>query len=72
MARYQVGELYGEDVVTSCEADAQDALAAAEAVTGKVISPRAFQQHWFRVVDDGGSVNEFGLDQEQQPSDFAK
>lgn len=72
MARYHVEELYGEDVITSCDADAQDALAAAEAVTGKVISPRVLQEHWFRVVDGGGSVHEFSLDQEQQPAEFAK
>lgn len=43
MARYQVEELYGEEVVTSNDADAENALAAVEAVTGKVISPRALQ-----------------------------
>jgi hypothetical protein len=72
MARYQVEELYGEEVVTSNDADAENALAAVEAVTGKVISPRALQEHWFRVVDEGGSVHEFSLHQEQQPTDFAK
>ena len=72
MARYHVDELYGEEVVNSRHADAEDALAAVEAVTGKVVSPRALQEHWFRVVDEGGSVHEFSLDQEQQPADFAK
>lgn len=72
MARYQVDELYRDEVVTSRDADAEDALAAVEAVTRKVISPRALQEHWFRVVDEGGSVHEFSLDQEQQPADFAK
>ncbi|RJT31900.1 hypothetical protein D3227_28100 [Mesorhizobium waimense] len=72
MARYHVEELYGEEVVTSRDADANDALAAVEGITGKAISPRTLQQHWFRVIDEGGSAYEFCVDEDPQTVDFAK
>jgi hypothetical protein len=30
------------------------------------------QQHWFRVIDEVGSIHEFGLDENLQIADFAK
>ncbi|RUW42190.1 MAG: hypothetical protein E5V95_01120 [Mesorhizobium sp.] len=62
MARYRVDELFGEDVVSTNEADADNALQAVEDVTGKVISPRALQEHWFRVTDESGTIHEFSVD----------
>jgi len=32
-----------------------------EDVNGKVISPRALQEHWFRVTDESGTIHEFSL-----------
>ncbi|RWB75872.1 MAG: hypothetical protein EOQ50_10340 [Mesorhizobium sp.] len=71
MARYRVDELYGEEVVSSNEADADNALKAVEEVTGRVISPRALQEHWFRVTDQSGTTHEFSVD-ELPPKDFSK
>ena len=62
MARYRVDELFGEEVVTSNETAAVDALPAVEEVTGRIVSPRVLQEHWFRVTDEGGSIHEFSLD----------
>jgi hypothetical protein len=73
MVRYHVDELYGEEVVASVDTDAYNALGAVEAVTGKVVYPRAVQQqHWFRVIDEDGSIYEFSLDENLQVVDFAK
>ena len=73
MVRYHVDELYGEEVVTSLDTDAYDALGAVEAVTGKVVYPRAVQQrHWFQVIDEAGSIHEFSLDENLQIVDFAR
>ncbi|MBZ9850297.1 hypothetical protein LB565_20155 [Mesorhizobium sp. CA14] len=62
MARYRVDELFGEDVIATNDADADDALRAVEDVTGRVISPRALQEHWFRLTDKSGTIHEFSLD----------
>jgi hypothetical protein len=38
-----------------------------------VVYPRAVQQqHWFRVIDEDGSIYEFSLDENLQVVDFAK
>ena len=72
--RYHVDEFYDDEVVTSLDTDAYDALAAIEAVTGKVIYPRAVQQkrRWFRVKDETGNIYEFSVDENLQIVDFAK
>jgi len=48
--------------VTSSETAAADALSAVEGITRRVASPRASQEHWFKVTDKGGSIHEFSLD----------
>ncbi|MGX9146303.1 hypothetical protein [Mesorhizobium sp. 128a] len=72
MTRYQVVELRGDQVLSTNVIDAQDALSAVEEVTGRIISPRALQEHWFRVVDEGqGTVHEFSIE-EHTPEEFVK
>ncbi|MBZ9817618.1 MULTISPECIES: hypothetical protein [unclassified Mesorhizobium] len=72
MARFQIEEIYGERIVATTSAEAPDALSAAETLTGKAISTKALQEHWFRVVDEReGTVHEFGI-AEEPPKDFAK
>ncbi|TRC98350.1 hypothetical protein FJV76_13685 [Mesorhizobium sp. WSM4303] len=72
MARYQVEELRGDQVVSTNEIDAEDALSAVEEVTGRVVSPRELQEHWFRVVDEAqGTVHEFSIE-ESAPEEFVK
>jgi hypothetical protein len=63
MPEYQVEEWRGEEPVSSHAMTADDPLSAAEKVTGQRMSPRALQEHWFRVVDeDAGSTHEFSLE----------
>jgi hypothetical protein len=64
--------LYGERIVATTSAEAPDALTAAEILTGKAISTKALQEHWFRVVDEReGTVHEFSI-AEESPKDFVK
>ncbi|MDX8457899.1 hypothetical protein [Mesorhizobium humile] len=72
MACFQVEEFYGERLVATTSTEAPDAFSAAETLTGKTISTKALQEHWFRVVDErGGTVHEFSI-AEEPPKDFAK
>ncbi|RWN01043.1 MAG: hypothetical protein EOR86_04105 [Mesorhizobium sp.] len=72
MPRYQVEELYGEEVVAAQTMDVDEPRKAAERVAGAPISPRALQQHWFRVVDgEENTVFEFSL-AEPVARDFSK
>jgi hypothetical protein len=72
MPRYQVEELYGEEVVAAHTVDVDVPIKAAERVAGAPISPRTLQQHWFRVVDEEeNAVFEFSL-AEPVARDFSK
>jgi hypothetical protein len=72
MPRYQVEEFYGEEVVSSQTVEVEEPIKAAERVAGAPISPRALQEHWFRVVDEeASSVFEFSL-AEPVTRDFSK
>ncbi|MBZ9661197.1 hypothetical protein LB523_19320 [Mesorhizobium sp. ESP-6-4] len=72
MPRYQVEELCGEEVVSAQTVDVDEPIKAAEHVAGAPISPRALQEHWFRVVDEEeNSVFEFSL-AEPVARDFSK
>jgi hypothetical protein len=72
MARFQIEEFYGERIVATTSAEAPDALTAAEILTGKAISTKALQEHWFRVVDEReGTVQAFSI-AEEPPKDFVK
>ncbi|RUU12959.1 hypothetical protein EOD23_05930 [Mesorhizobium sp. USDA-HM6] len=72
MPRYQVEEIYGEEIISSQTVEVEDPIKAVERVTGTPISPRAFQEHWFRVVDEEArSVYEFSL-AEAVARDFSK
>lgn len=50
MAVYQIEELYRD--VSSRTVAGGDPMKAAEMVAGRKVSPRALQDHWFRVVDE--------------------
>lgn len=72
MPRYQVEELYGEEVVAAQTVDVDEPIKAAERVAGAPISPSALQQHWFRVVDEEeNTVFEFSLAEPVGPN-FSK
>ncbi|RWC12372.1 MAG: hypothetical protein EOS52_19210 [Mesorhizobium sp.] len=72
MARFQIEEFYGERIVAKGSAEAPDALSATETLTGKPMSTKGLQEHWFRVVDEReGTVHEFSI-AEESPKDFAK
>lgn len=64
MPRYQIDEMDGESLSASHIASGATALEALQKITGNAISPRALQNHWFRVVDESeGSVFEYGVEQ---------
>jgi hypothetical protein len=65
MPRYQIDEMDGDSLAASHVASAATALEALQKITGKAVSPRALQTHWFRVVDESeGSVFEYSVDPE--------
>lgn len=72
MARYQVEEIYGDTVVSSGVVVEDDPMKAAEAAAGQRMSPRALQEHWFRVVDEEqAAVYEYSLAaHEEHPDPF--
>ncbi|ESY35861.1 hypothetical protein X748_15820 [Mesorhizobium sp. LNJC386A00] len=73
MPEYQVEEWHGEECVSTQATSADDPLSAVEKVTGQRVSPRALQEHWFRVVDeDARSTHEFSLEDGGAAGDFAK
>ncbi|QKC98283.1 hypothetical protein [Mesorhizobium sp. NZP2298] len=73
MPTYQVEEFYGEKLVSSKTVQDDEPMKAAEQVVGGPVSPRALQEHWFRVVDERRSaVHEFSLAEPGKPGDFAK
>ncbi|TPK73732.1 hypothetical protein FJ950_24020 [Mesorhizobium sp. B2-3-14] len=62
MAKYQVEEIYGDTVVSSRVVVEDDPMKAAEQAAGQRVSPRALQEHWFRVVDEEqAAVYEYSL-----------
>ena len=62
MPEYQIEQWRGEELVSSRTTTADDPLSAVEKVIGRRVSPRALQEHWFRVVDeDARSTHEFSL-----------
>ena len=72
MESFHLEAFYGQRLVATASAAAPAALRAAETLTGKVISTKALQEHWFRVVDEReGTVHEFSI-AEEPPKDFAK
>ena len=72
MPEYRVEEWRGAECVSALAASADDPLSAVQKVTGRRVSPRALQDHWFRVVDEDARItHEFGLE-EGVGGDFAK
>ncbi|MER8810994.1 hypothetical protein [Mesorhizobium australicum] len=62
MTKYQVEEIKGHTVVPSGIVVENDSMKAAEATAGQSVSPRALQDHWFRVVDEEqAAVYEYSL-----------
>lgn len=62
MQVYHIDEIQGDMRVASYVASGVTPLAALQKITGKPISPRALQEHWFRVVDGSDrSVFEYSL-----------
>lgn len=73
MPTYQVEEFYGEKLVASQTVVTDDPIKAVETVVGRPVSPRALQEHWFRVVDEGeAAVHEFSLGETDDVRDFSK
>jgi hypothetical protein len=63
MPAYQIEEMYGEEVVFSRVTEAEGPAAAVEKIIGQRISPKATQEHWFRVSDKAAqAVHEFSLE----------
>ncbi|WP_141907407.1 hypothetical protein [Mesorhizobium sp. B2-4-13] len=55
-------EIYGDTVVSSGVVVEDDPMKAAEQAAGQRVSPRALQEHWFRVVDEEqAAVYEYSL-----------
>ncbi|MFA6155576.1 hypothetical protein [Mesorhizobium sp.] len=62
MPRFQIDEMDGDGLSASHVASGDTALEALQKITGKEVSTRALQNHWFRVVDEKeGSVFEYSL-----------
>ncbi|MEI9416353.1 hypothetical protein [Mesorhizobium sp. Cs1321R2N1] len=63
MTKYQVEEIYSNTVVSSGTVVESDPMQAAGAAAGQQrVSPRALQDHWFRVVDEEkATVYEYSL-----------
>ncbi|MER8806006.1 hypothetical protein [Mesorhizobium australicum] len=62
MTKYQVEEIESDTVVSSGIVVENDPMKAAEATAGQRVSPRALQDHWFRVVDEEqAAVYEYSL-----------
>ncbi|WP_155256376.1 hypothetical protein [Mesorhizobium loti] len=63
MPKYQIDEMDGDALSASHVASGATALEALRKITGKTISTRALQNHWFRVVDESeGSVFEYSVE----------
>lgn len=63
MTLYQIDEMDGEALAASHTTSAETALEAVQKITGKAVSPRALQRHWYRVVDENeGSIFEFSAE----------
>lgn len=68
MPRYQIDEMEGDVLSASHVASGANAVEALRKITGKAISTRALQNHWFRVVDESeGSVFEYSVKEELTP-----
>jgi len=52
MPIYQIDEMDGDELSASHVASGANALDALRKISGKAISTRALQDHWFRVVDE--------------------
>jgi hypothetical protein len=62
MPRFQIDEMDGDGLSASHVASGDTALEALQKITGKAVSTRALQNHWFRVVDENeGSVFEYSV-----------
>ncbi|MBZ9676415.1 hypothetical protein [Mesorhizobium sp. ES1-1] len=62
MPPFQIDEMNGDGLSASHVASGDTALEALQKITGKAISTRALQPHWFRVVDEReGSVFEYSV-----------
>ncbi|MER8855404.1 hypothetical protein NKH94_28120 [Mesorhizobium australicum] len=74
MTKYQVEEIKGHTVVPSGIVVENDSMKAAEATAGQSVSPRALQDHWFRVVDEEqAAVYEYSLagpDERPDPAEW--
>lgn len=66
MRIYHIDEIQDDMRVASYVASGATPLAALEKIIGKPVSPRALQQHWFRVRDESDrSVFEYSFTEEQ-------
>ncbi|MER9654381.1 hypothetical protein NKJ26_12810 [Mesorhizobium sp. M0152] len=76
MTKYQVEEIEGDTVVSSGIVVENDPMKAAEVTAGQRVSPRALQDHWFRVVDEEqAAVYEYSLagpDERPDPAEWTK
>lgn len=73
MPTYQVEELSGDTVVASETVVEGNPMKAVERVAGCPVSPRARQEHWFRVVDEEAAVvHEFSIADAEETRDFSK
>lgn len=63
MPTYYIDEIRNDQLVGSHIATGDSPEAALQKVTGRKVSTRALQEHWFRVVDEGKrSVSEFSYE----------
>ncbi|MBZ9907757.1 hypothetical protein LB557_17255 [Mesorhizobium sp. BR115XR7A] len=76
MTKYQVEEIEGDTVLSSGIVVGNDPMKAAEVTAGQRVSPRALQDHWFRVVDEEqAAIYEYGLagpDERPEPAAWTK
>jgi hypothetical protein len=64
MPLYQIDEMDGDLPAVSHTASGETPLEALQKITGRPLSTRALQDHWFRVVDESqGHVFEYSYDQ---------
>jgi hypothetical protein len=67
MPRYQIDEMDGDSLAASHVASGETALEALKKITGRPVSARALQTHWFRVVDEReGAVFEYSVDDQRR------
>jgi hypothetical protein len=72
MPVYKVERLYGQELLSSETVEEEDPMKAAERVAGQLVSPRAFEAYWYRVVDEHqAAAHEFSIAAKDGARDFS-